>query len=61
MKMCSFLFNRYTKSGSVDEPALYAIVLDWPAEGSITLGDPKLATDAAVTLLGYENPLQVSI
>ena len=53
------LLNRYTKGSSPDQPAVYAIVLNWPKGGLLKLGAPKLSEGASVTILGHERPLTV--
>ncbi|XP_069692526.1 alpha-L-fucosidase-like [Periplaneta americana] len=52
----------YTKTGdNVVEPAVFAIVLDWPEDGVLKLAAPQLAEQSVVTLLGYQHELQWSM
>ncbi|XP_069692539.1 alpha-L-fucosidase-like [Periplaneta americana] len=48
----------YTKSGdNTVDSYVYAIVLDWPQSGNLTLGAPHLVQESTVTLLGYTGDL----
>lgn len=45
---------RYTKAAS----ALYAIVLDWPSSGQLTLHEPITSKQTDVTLLGFSGTFE---
>lgn len=44
-------------TGKVD---VFAIVLNWPDNGTLILGCPITSSSTQVTLLGVESPLHVS-
>ncbi|KAJ9592722.1 hypothetical protein L9F63_015602, partial [Diploptera punctata] len=46
----------YTSNGA-DGTIVYAIVLDWPTNGTIALGAPILTEETSTTFLGYDQPL----
>lgn len=48
----SHLF-RYTLKGKV----VYAVSLDWPGSGTLTLGAPHVMNNTLVNLLGYDQEL----
>lgn len=61
VKYCSYLnaicyiyFYRYTKKKSSTGYTVYAILLQWPKAGTLTLGAPQTTTATVVSLLGYQ-------
>ncbi|CAG0926219.1 unnamed protein product, partial [Notodromas monacha] len=48
----------YTKRTFEDgSDKVYAILLDWPATGTLVLGAPKFCTNTIVNLLGWPQPI----
>lgn len=52
--ICYVCFYRYTKKKSATGYTVYAILLQWPKTGTLTLGAPQTTTATVVSLLGYQ-------
>lgn len=55
-----FWLDRYTKTKISSTTAVYAIVLDWPTNGKLQLGAPKMDSSGVVYLLGYRQQVKFS-
>ena len=49
---------RYTSQKGSGNPAVYAIVLDWPTGGVLPLGAVTTTMNTYVTMLGYRQPFK---
>jgi hypothetical protein len=47
------LLNRYTSQISGDDVTVYAILLFWPDDNTITLGAPVPSSTTVISMLGY--------
>lgn len=53
-----FCRHRYTKLTISTTTAVYAITLDWPQNGTLRLGAPKLDSSGFVFMLGYQQQVK---
>ena len=53
-----FLFKRFTSKPKESGSPYYAIVLNWPQNGTLELGSISLTEGAIVHMLGVDTPLK---